>query len=299
MSRGGDNRKDQRRLSRPRIRHLPQPARNPPISIRNPRHRPLFRLYLPLLCIFPPSLPGIPNQGLARHQPPPKTSILRPSANGCPPSGPHGALWCLLLSRLARSSLSLGISLGHLGAMAPKRAPPACRGSSHTFDDANIPSHTVFHPVPSASSPEFDDGSPPPRAMKRRRTSAVAAPDDRNAVAASVVASDAASRNVAPFLAKHIHTTYSNQLSADGLVVGMESKKFCNRHRPDVKCRRQANEPTMEELQNVRLSDPLNNSNSSRSLVRSTMTTSKASPTSGPSFRPPPPNTASSCCRAS
>jgi F-box/WD-40 domain protein MET30 len=84
--------------------------------------------------------------------------------------------------------------------------------------------------------------------MKRRRASAIAAPDDRNALAAS----DAASRNVAPFLAKHIPTTYSNQLSSSALPAGMESQKYCNRHRPDVKCRRQANEPTMEELQNVR-----------------------------------------------
>jgi hypothetical protein len=135
---------------------------------------------------------------------------------------------------------------------APLRSPAAGRGSTRPYDDANIPSHTVFHPVPSASDPDSGDDAPPPRAMKWRRTSAIAAPDDRNALAASLAASDAASRNVAPFLAKHIPTTYSNQLSSSTLPAGMESKKYCNRHRPDVKCRRQANEPTMEELQNVR-----------------------------------------------
>jgi hypothetical protein len=135
---------------------------------------------------------------------------------------------------------------------APLRSPAAGRGSTVPYDDANIPEHTVFHPVQSASGPEFDDDAPAPRAMKRRRTSAIAAPDDRNDIAASLAASDAASRNVAPFLAKHIPTTYTNPTPSSALPPGMESKKFCNRHRPDVKCRRQANEPTMEELQNVR-----------------------------------------------
>jgi len=137
--------------------------------------------------------------------------------------------------------------------------PPADRGSTLAYDDANIPSHTVFHPVPSASGPDFEGVAPPARAMKRRRTSAIAAPDgllDRNPLAASLAASDAASRNVAPFLAKHIPTTYTTPVPSSAVPAGMESKKYCNRHRPDVKCWRQANEPTMEELQNVRTHIP-------------------------------------------
>jgi hypothetical protein len=152
--------------------------------------------------------------------------------------------------RLARS-LHRGSS--RFRAMAAKRAhlpsPAAERGSTVQCHDANIPSHTVFRPVPSAS--HFDDDVPAPRVMKRRRTSAIAAPDDRNALAAAVAATDAASRNVAPFLAKHIPTTYANQTSSSAFPAGMEPTKYCNRHRPDIKCRRQANEPTMSELQNV------------------------------------------------
>jgi hypothetical protein len=133
---------------------------------------------------------------------------------------------------------------------APPGAPAAACGSTAPYDDdANIPSHTVFDPVPSASDTDFDDDCSPPRTMKRRKTSAIAA-SDRNAIAASL-SSDAASRNVAPFLAKHIPTTYLNPTPTSALPAGMGSKKFCNRHRPDIKCRRQANEPTMDELQNV------------------------------------------------
>jgi F-box/WD-40 domain protein MET30 len=153
--------------------------------------------------------------------------------------------------------------------MAAKRAslrsPAAGRGSTVPYDDANIPEHTVFHPVPSTSGPDFDDDPPAPLTMKRRRTSATAAPDDRNDIAASLAALDAASRNVAPFLAKHIPTTYANPTSS-ARPAGMESQKFCNRHRPDVKCRRQANEPTMDELQNVRAMFFSARSNSSQQL---------------------------------
>jgi hypothetical protein len=152
---------------------------------------------------------------------------------------------------------SLSIEPLQLGAldMAAKRAPhqpahsPADYGSP--YDDANIPSHAVFDPVPSASGPDFDS-SPPLRAMKRRRMSGIAAPDGSVERNARLSASDAASRNVAPFLAKHIPAAYTPQISSSSLPAGMDSKKYCNRHRPDVKCRRQANEPTMEELQNVR-----------------------------------------------
>ena len=62
---------------------------------------------------------------------------------------------------------------------------------------------------------------------------------------------------VAPFLAKHIPTQYNpvghmrhsqNPQSED---LASSSTRFCYRHRPDLKCRRQANEPSMEQLQHV------------------------------------------------
>jgi F-box/WD-40 domain protein MET30 len=67
------------------------------------------------------------------------------------------------------------------------------------------------------------------------------------------IASDG--KSVTSFLSKHIPQTY-NPL-ADRPTSPMASApsadtKFCNRHRPDRKCRRQADEVSMEELQKVR-----------------------------------------------
>ncbi|KAF2453987.1 putative E3 ubiquitin ligase complex SCF subunit sconB [Lineolata rhizophorae] len=60
-----------------------------------------------------------------------------------------------------------------------------------------------------------------------------------------------AERAVAPFLAIHIPQQYNPLGSASSLNSSMASSnsKYCYRHRPDLKCRRQANEPSMEQLQ--------------------------------------------------
>lgn len=62
-----------------------------------------------------------------------------------------------------------------------------------------------------------------------------------------------AGKTVAPFLAKHIPEQYAPM---GGNLSTADSKrdpntKFCYRHRPDSKCRRTADEPTMEILQKV------------------------------------------------
>ena len=63
-----------------------------------------------------------------------------------------------------------------------------------------------------------------------------------------------AGQTVAPFLAKHIPEQYA---PVGGLDVAANAKmkdpntKYCYRHRPDLKCRRQANEPSMDQLQHV------------------------------------------------
>lgn len=69
-------------------------------------------------------------------------------------------------------------------------------------------------------------------------------------------ASRHAGQTVAPFLARHIPTQYNplgslrqTQIQEDDSLSS--STKFCYRHRPDLKCRRQVNEPSMEQLQNV------------------------------------------------
>lgn len=61
-----------------------------------------------------------------------------------------------------------------------------------------------------------------------------------------------AEKMVAPFLAQHIPQQY-NPLGSNPLPQNAPEKsntKYCYRHRPDLKCRRQADEPSMEQLQN-------------------------------------------------
>ncbi|KAK5111725.1 hypothetical protein LTR85_011770 [Meristemomyces frigidus] len=72
-----------------------------------------------------------------------------------------------------------------------------------------------------------------------------------------------AEQTVAPFLTEHIPMQYnpvgghgpgrpsSSQDNEQHIhEAERSSTKFCYRHRPDLKCRRQANEPSMEQLQN-------------------------------------------------
>lgn len=63
-----------------------------------------------------------------------------------------------------------------------------------------------------------------------------------------------AGKTVAPFLAKHIPEQYAplgEPLPSQALQRDSNTK-YCYRHRPDSKCRRTADEPTMEILQQVR-----------------------------------------------
>lgn len=53
---------------------------------------------------------------------------------------------------------------------------------------------------------------------------------------------------ITPYLAHHIPHQY-NPLGADSHDT--VDTKFCYRHRPDLLCRRQADEPSMEQLQEV------------------------------------------------
>ncbi|KAF2716064.1 WD40 repeat-like protein [Polychaeton citri CBS 116435] len=69
-----------------------------------------------------------------------------------------------------------------------------------------------------------------------------------------------AEQTVAPFLAEHIPMEYNHLGSAPHTLKSAieaaaqppeppKTTKFCYRHRPDLKCRRQADEPSMEQLQ--------------------------------------------------
>ncbi|OQO06102.1 hypothetical protein B0A48_08690 [Cryoendolithus antarcticus] len=69
-----------------------------------------------------------------------------------------------------------------------------------------------------------------------------------------------AEQTIAPFLTQHIPMQYNpiggsqrtsvQPASANVVEAETTSSKFCYRHRPDLKCRRQANEPSMDQLQN-------------------------------------------------
>jgi F-box and WD-40 domain protein MET30 len=56
-------------------------------------------------------------------------------------------------------------------------------------------------------------------------------------------------KTIAPFLARHIPDQYAPLGSARNSNSTDPSSKFCYRHRPDMLCRRQADEPTMDALQ--------------------------------------------------
>lgn len=62
-----------------------------------------------------------------------------------------------------------------------------------------------------------------------------------------------AGKTVAPFLAKHIPEQYAPMgiLPRPADSQRDQNTKYCYRHRPDSKCRRTADEPTMEILQRV------------------------------------------------
>jgi hypothetical protein len=63
-----------------------------------------------------------------------------------------------------------------------------------------------------------------------------------------------AGQTVAPFLARHIPEQYAPLGITPQPPTSRKdpNTKYCYRHRPDSKCRRTADEPTMENLQRVR-----------------------------------------------
>lgn len=62
-------------------------------------------------------------------------------------------------------------------------------------------------------------------------------------------------QTIAPFLARHIPAQYAplggSENSKDPAISDNPNTRYCYRHRPDLKCRRQVNEPSMDQLQHV------------------------------------------------
>lgn len=75
---------------------------------------------------------------------------------------------------------------------------------------------------------------------------------DKEKAIALASTSKHADLSVAPFLARHIPTQYNPLGKPDQPTLGTNKNpntRFCYRHRPDLKCRRQADEPSMDQLQ--------------------------------------------------
>ena len=114
---------------------------------------------------------------------------------------------------------------------------------------------TLPHGMLSAEGTDFADGS---TAVQSSTTGIPNAgqdvcQDDHENISISA-SSKQAGQTVAPFLAKHIPEQYASGggLDSSGNAKGKDpNTKYCYRHRPDLKCRRQANEPSMDQLQHV------------------------------------------------
>ena len=75
-----------------------------------------------------------------------------------------------------------------------------------------------------------------------------------NAAYPSSAFSRQATQSIAPFLTEHIPEQYAPlgiHTQPTSSRPSQSNTKFCYRHRPDLKCRRQADEPSMGQLQNV------------------------------------------------
>ncbi|PWY71867.1 sulfur metabolite repression control protein [Aspergillus eucalypticola CBS 122712] len=74
-------------------------------------------------------------------------------------------------------------------------------------------------------------------------------PHNRNNVTAT--SAKLVGKSVAPFLAKHVPDQYAplGSQNREPAALSSANSRYCYRHRPDRKCRRQADEPTMDKLQ--------------------------------------------------
>ncbi|EFQ99386.1 sulfur metabolite repression control protein [Nannizzia gypsea CBS 118893] len=85
------------------------------------------------------------------------------------------------------------------------------------------------------------------------RCSTAGTPESMVSEPKSLFNSTAAESSIAPFLTKHIrdqHASRNRFAPADpSLPRRKADSKYCYRHRPDLKCRRQADEPTVDQMQ--------------------------------------------------
>lgn len=79
--------------------------------------------------------------------------------------------------------------------------------------------------------------------------------DEQNDNGSVIPASNLAGKNIAPFITRHIRDLYAPMNRYEPTekpnVMMSSNSRYCYRHRPDLKCRRQADELSMDQLQNV------------------------------------------------
>lgn len=135
---------------------------------------------------------------------------------------------------------------GHLRSSDDHRAAPAANSyvmstTTLTTPQRSIPKapgrtslHSALHPPP----------PPPPSSTVDPTRAADQSPSTFGKQAA---------QSITPFLTKHIPTQYAPLGAPNHSDSGNKNSntKYCYRHRPDLKCRRQANEPSMDQLQKV------------------------------------------------
>lgn len=113
------------------------------------------------------------------------------------------------------------------------------------------------HVRPSAEFHETWEDSPSPRKRFRLEHEKHNHDDERQSkIMTSASTARLAGHAVAPFLAKHVPSQYApiggvdeEQREAEQNINEPGSSKYCYRHDPNLLCRRQADEPTMEALQ--------------------------------------------------
>ena len=116
--------------------------------------------------------------------------------------------------------------------------------------------HLSLRPLPHSRDMAFNsfgDGSLPRILNGQARSDGDATSKDLNIAISST--SKQAGQMIAPFLAEHRpeqHNPFSRSPQSSRSPTASANgtnTKYCYRHRPDLKCRRQANEPSMEQLQ--------------------------------------------------
>jgi hypothetical protein len=140
---------------------------------------------------------------------------------------------------VAIESMSRRMSSGHSGSHTEPHSRLFLKHAS-----ANIPIKSIEMP----SNSRNQDGASP------TQDDCYGGHDDDDPTISISSTTRIAGQTVAPFLAKHIPEQYAPlgvQEPADTKSTKDPNTKYCYRHRPDSKCKRTANEPSMENLQRV------------------------------------------------